>query len=177
MSTVIVAVILISVIVCISLFLVSLNNRHTQKTTTALLALFSRLGTENNLSFSSQEILENCIIGLDGIKRKLLILNKIDNDKYESILLALDEVKGCSKKKVYRSVNIGSRKKEKFEAKLDKIVLVFDFIDNRQPVHVLFFDPSNNHILTMSDLEQKANNWEAILLRLVNTGVKKIAYK
>ena len=165
MSTVIVAAILISVIVCISLFLVSLNNKHRQKTTTALLNHFRKLGIENDLSFSSQEILENCIIGLDGIKRKLLILNKIDNDKYESILLALDEVKGCSKKKIYRSVNIGTRKKEMFETQLDKIVLVFDFIDNREPVHVLFFDPSNNHILTMLDLEQKANNWETILYK------------
>src|SRR5436190_7271646 len=175
MSTVIVAILLISIIVSISLFLVSVNNRHAQKTTTALLTLFSKLGTENNLSFTSQEILENCIIGLDGIKRKLLILNKIDTNKYESILLDLNEVKNCFKRKIYRSVNIGTRKKEKFETKLDKIVLAFDFIDNRQPVHVLFFDPSNNHILTMLDLEQKANNWEAMLLRLVNTGVKKIA--
>ena len=175
MSTFIVAAILIAVIVSICLILVSINNKHRQKTTAALVTQFSKLGTENNLSFSSQEILENCIIGLDGIKRKLLILNKIDKDKYEPILLNLDEVKSCSKKKVYRSVNIGTRKKEKFENQIDKIVLAFDFIDNRQPVHVLFFEPFTNHILTMSDLEQKAKNWETILSQIVNTGLKRIA--
>lgn len=175
MSTFIVAAILIAVIVSISLFLVSINNKHGGKTTTALVTQFSKLGIENNLSFSSQEILENCIIGLDGIKRKLLILNRIDKDKYEPLLLNLDEVKSCSKKKVYRSVNIGTKKKEKFENQVDKIILAFDFIDNRQPVHVSFFEPFTNHILTMSDLEQKAMNWEAILSQIVNTGLKRIA--
>lgn len=175
MSTVIVAAILIAVIVFICLALVSLNNKHRQKTTAALVTQFSKLGSENNLSFSSQEILDNCIIGLDGIKRKLLILNKIDKDKYEPVFLDLDEVKRCTKKKIYRSVNIGTGKKEIFENQVDKIVLVFDFVDNRQPIHVLFFEPFTNHILTMSDLEQKAKNWETILSQIVNTGLKRIA--
>lgn len=174
MSTFIVAAILISGIIIISLILVSVNNKHRQKTTAALLTQFSRLGTEKNLSFSTQEILENCIIGLDEIKRKLLILNKIDKDKYEPLLLNLDEVKNCSKMKVYRSVNMGTKKKKKFENQLDKIVLVFDFIDNRQPVHVVFFEPFADHILTMSDLEQKAQNWETILSQIVNSGLKRI---
>lgn len=175
MSTFFVAAILISVIVSICLILVSINNKHRQKTTTALVTQFNKLGTENNLSFSSQEILETCIIGLDGIKRKLLILNKIDKDKYEPLLLNLDEVKNCSKKKIYRSVNIGTRKKKKFENQIDRIVLEFDFIDHRQPVHVLFFEPFTNHILTMSDLEQKAKNWETMLSQILNTGSKRIA--
>ena len=175
MSTFIVAVILISIIVSISLFLVSLNNRYAQKTTTALLTLFSKLGTENKLSFSSQEILENCIIGLDGIQRKLLILKKIDKDEYDSILLDLNEVKKCSKKNIYTRVNIGTNKKERFENHLDKIVLDFDFIDNREPVQILFFEPITNHVFAMSELEQKAKKWETILSQIANTGVKKIA--
>ena len=87
MSTIIVAAILISVITGICLILVSINNKHRQKKASELLNHFSKLGTGNNLSFSSQEILENCIIGLDGIQRKLLILKKIDKDEYDSILL------------------------------------------------------------------------------------------
>jgi len=39
----------------------------------------SKLGSIFNLSFSSQEILSNKIIGLDGIKRKLLVAEKIMN--------------------------------------------------------------------------------------------------
>ena len=175
MSTIIVAAILISVIISICLILVSINNKHRQKTTTELLNHFSNLGIEKNLSFSSQEILENCIIGLDGIQRKLLILNKINEDKYDSRLLDLNEVKTCFKKKIYRSVNIGTKKKEKFENQIDKIVLAFEFVDDRQPIHILFFEPIMNHILTMSELEQKAKNWETILSQILNPGLKKIA--
>ena len=175
MSTIIVAAILISVITGICLILVSINNKHRQKTASELLNHFSKLGTENKLSFSSQEILENCIIGLDGIQRKLLILKKIDKDEYDSILLDLNEVKKCSKKNIYTRVNIGTNKKERFENHLDKIVLDFDFIDNREPVQILFFEPITNHIFAMSELEQKAKKWETILSQIANTGLKKIA--
>ena len=175
MSTLIVAAILISVITGICLILVSMNNKHRQKTASELLNHFSKLGTENKLSFSSQEILENCIIGLDGKQRKLLILKKIDMDEYDSILLDLNEVKKCSKKNIYTRVNIGTSKKEKFENHLDKIVLDFDFIDNRQPVQILFFKPITNHVFAMSELEQKAKKWETILSQIANTGLKKIA--
>ena len=175
MSTIIVAAIIISVIISISLKLVSINNKQRKKTSTELLNHFSKLGTGNNLSFSSQEILENCIIGLDGIQRKLLILKKIDKDEYDSILLDLNEVKKCSKKNIYTRVNIGTSKKERFENHLDKIVLDFDFIDNRQPVQILFFEPITNHVFAMLELEQKAKKWETILSQITNTGLKKIA--
>ena len=175
MSTIIVAAILISVITGICLILVSINNKHRQKTASELLNHFSKLGTENKLSFSSQEILENCIIGLDGIQRKLLILKKIDQDEYDSILLDLNEVKKCSKKNIYTRVNIGTSKKERFENHLDKIVLDFDFIDNRQPVQILFFEPITNHVFAMLELEQKAKKWATILSQITNTGLKKIA--
>ena len=175
MSTIIVAAIIISVIISICLILVSINNKGRQKTTAELLTHFSKAGTENNLSFSSQEILENGIIGLDGIQRKLLVLKKIDEGKYDSLVLDLNDVKSCSKKKIYRSVNIGTEKKEKFENQIDKIVLAFDFSDNRQPIHISFFDPVMTHIFAMPELEQKAKNWETILTKLLNTDLKKIA--
>jgi hypothetical protein len=175
MSTIIIAAILISVIISICLILVSVNNKARQKTTASLLAHFRKLGTENSLSFSSQEILENGIIGLDGIQRKLLTLKKIGENKYDSLVLDLNVVKTCSKKKIYRSVNIGTEKKEKFENQIDKIVLAFDFIDNRQPIQISFFDPVTNHIFAMPELEQKAKNWETILTKLINKDLKKIA--
>ena len=175
MSTIIVAAFIISVIISICLILVSINNKQRRKTSTELLTHFSKLGTENNLSFSSQEILENWIIGLDGIQRKLLILKKIGKEEYDSILLDLNEVKNCTKRNIYTRVNIGTNKKEKFENHLDKIVLDFDFIDNRQPVQILFFKPVSNHIFAMLELEQKAKKWETILSQIANTGLKKIA--
>lgn len=175
MSTIIIAAMLISVIISICFILVSINHKHRQRTASELLRHFSKLGIENNLSFSSQEILENCIIGLDGIQRKLLVLKKIDTDSHDPLLLNLNEVKSCSKTKIFRSVNVATGKKEKFMTQIDKIVLAFDFKDNRQPVHVIFFEAMTNHILAMPELEQKAKNWETILSKIVNTDLRKIA--
>ena len=104
-----------------------------------------------------------------------MILKKNDEDKYNSLILDLNHVKSCSKKKIYRSVNVGTGKKEKFENQIHKIVLAFDFIDNRPPIHISFFDPVTNHIFAMQELEQRANNWEIILTKLVNADLKKIA--
>ena len=72
MSTIIVAAILISIVIFICLILISINNKHRKKAITELLARSSKFEAENNLSFSSQEILENCLIGLDEIQRKLI---------------------------------------------------------------------------------------------------------
>jgi uncharacterized protein YpmB len=175
MSTIIIAVILILIIISICLILVSINNKHRQKTTTELFTRSGKLGTENNLSFSKQEILENCLIGLDEIQRKLLIVKKIDEDKYDSLLLDLNEVKSCSKEKIYKKINIGTAKKEKFENHIEKIALAVDFIDNRQPVQISFFEPMSDHLLKMAELDQKAKDWETILNKIVNTRLKKIA--
>ena len=175
MSTIIVAAILISAITGVCLVLVSINNKHRQKTASELLDHFSKLGTENTLSFSSQEILENCMIGLDGKQKKLLILNKNDNVGYVSSLVDLNEVKNCSKRNIYTRVNIGTIKKERFENHIDKIVLDIDFIDNRQPVQIVFFAPITNHVFAMSELEEKAKKWERILSQITNTSLKKIA--
>lgn len=175
MSAIIVAAIIISLVVSICLILISIDNKQREKTTTELLNHFSKLGTENKLSFSSQEILENCIIGLDGIQRKLLVLKKIDKDEYDSILLDLNDVKHCTKRNIYTRINIGTSKKERFENHIDKIVLDFDFIDNRQRVQILFFELVANDIFSMSELEQKAKKWETIVSQITNTGLRKIA--
>ena len=76
-------------------------------------------------------------------------------DEYDSILLDLSEVKSCSKKTVYKRVNIGTREKEKFENQVDKIVLDFDFLETRQAVQILFFEPVMNHIFTTTDWNKK----------------------
>lgn len=175
MSTIIIAVILILIIISICLILVSINNRHRQKATTELLTRFCKVETENNLSFSRQEFLENSLIGLDEIQRKLLILKKIGEDKYDSLLLDLNEVKNCSKQKIYKKINIGTTKKENFENHIEKIALTIDFISNRQPVQIIFFEPMSDHLLKMAELDQKAKDWETILNKLVHTRMKKIA--
>ena len=55
-----------------------------------LFVFFSKLGSLYNLSFTGQEILRDKIIGLDGPRRKLLIVEESLN-KYNSIIIDLYE--------------------------------------------------------------------------------------
>ena len=174
MSTIIIAVVLISIVAILCLMLVSINNSHRKKIADDLVSRFNKLGHEMNLYFLKKEILGNLMIGLDDLYKKLLILRKSD-DKYDSFVLNLNDVKSCSKRKIYERVNIGTMRREIYENCIDKIILEFDYSDNREPFQVSIFESGKNPLLEMSAFEQKARDWEIILNKSINREVKKIA--
>src|SRR5688500_1689366 len=61
-----------------------------------LLHLFSELDSVTNLTYSSQEILHDCIKGLDGVNRKILVAQSVDGIITRSELIDLFTVKTCS---------------------------------------------------------------------------------
>ena len=174
MSSILISAILILIVVVICLALVSINNKHREKAAGELLARFQKLEQENGLTLASREILENFIISLDKEHLKVLFLKKTD-DGYDSLLIDLKQVKSFSKRKIYRSANIGTVKREKIETHVDKIVLEFHFKDMRDPVQALFYESDKNHSFEMSELESLARDWEVILTKTINKGVKKTA--
>lgn len=172
MSTIIVAAILVGSVVAICLLLISNHNKHKREAMNNLLKHFSQLGSENNLNFSSQEVLNNCILGLDGVNRKILVVAKEDGF-YSSFIINLNEVKNCTVKKVYGTIKVGDLKDHRLDQYLEKIILHFEF--NRRPsVEILFYKNHENHIYEMQELEQKAKHWEAILSKM-HTSLKSTA--
>src|SRR5690348_8572319 len=99
MPTLLVSIILVGAVVAICLLLVWLDKKQKRKAMHQLLQTFSRTGSNHNLWFSSQEVLKDRAIGLDGIHRKILVLKRIDNLSFESFVIDLNEVKSCSVKK------------------------------------------------------------------------------
>jgi hypothetical protein len=140
-----------------------------------LLNRFSELGTAHNLSFSSQEVLNNCIIGLDGINRKLLILTQIDNTLFDDYVVDLDEVKNCTAKKHYGNIKPGDLKNKKLETYLERVALHFEFHNGKEPIEVAFYKHIENNVYHLADIEQKAEHWKQILTKMLKTSVKKIA--
>src|SRR5689334_17409469 len=108
MSNLIVAAIIIGTITAICFLLITIANKQKNKRMNSIMKKFSNLGTTYNLSFSSQEVLGNVIIGLDGINRKLLILeiNSVQTDH----VIDLHKVKHCTVKKYYGSIKPGGLK-------------------------------------------------------------------
>src|SRR5579875_2921284 len=108
MSTLLIAAIIIGSIAAICFVLVSIHNKHKREAMNELLKNFHESGTENGLRFSSQEVLKNSILVLDGVHRKLLVMTQKDN-AHVSFLINLNEVKNCSVKKIYGSLNAGEQ--------------------------------------------------------------------
>jgi hypothetical protein len=164
MSTYIVAAIIIGSVAGICLLLISIHNKHNREAMNQLLKYFSQAGTENELSFSSQEILKNSVFGLDGVQRKILVVTRED-DFFGSFIIDLREVINCSVKKIYGTINVGDLKKARLEQYLEKIVLHFD-MNNNSSVEIVFYKHFNNHLLEAIELEQKAKHWDAILSKM-----------
>ena len=174
MSTITIALIMIGSIAAITLALVSISNKHQKEKKEKLLHQLSRVGTENNMFITKQEILNDGIIGLDSLNKKLLVLEN-NEDNFNWAIINLDEVKAFSVKKLYQATNIGTLKKRLMEEHLEKIVLQFELKDEKGKIEVPFFVFSKNHIYQLAELEQQAKYWEASLSKLITSKLKKTA--
>ena len=175
MSTLIVAGIIVGFIVFFCLLFVFINNNQKNKTMSHLLTMVSQAGSEYNLSFSSHEVLNDCIICLDGVHRKLLVFEKTGINGHKHFVIDLDLVKRCSVQKIYGSIKAGELKNSRLEQHLLKVVLRFEFNDGQQPVDVSFYDHIENNIYQLLETEQKAKHWEIILSKMLKTALRKIA--
>jgi hypothetical protein len=174
MSTIIVAAILIGFIAIFCWLLMSIHHSQKRKHMNQLINRFSKIGSENNMTFSSQEILKDCILGLDGINKKLLILKNKDKNSFTSTIIDLKEVKICSVKKQYGAIAGGALQNNKIETYLENILLHFER-ENASPVEVVFYNYIENYNSEISDLTQKATHWETILNKMLKPQLKKIA--
>jgi hypothetical protein len=172
MSHFIIAAIVVGSLVGIILLIVSIHNKHNREAMNSLLKHFSVLGSENELVFSSQQVLKNCVIGLDGTRRKLLVVKR-EGNLFGSFIIDLDEVKNCTVKKIYGTINADGLIDKKLDQYLQKVVLHFDLLE-KPAVEVMFYNHIADNIFEAKELEQKARAWESILSKML-TPLKKIA--
>ncbi len=115
----------------------------------------SREGAANNLIFCSQEILQNKVIGIDGIHRKIMILEKIRN-RYDCSVICLDEVQTC----------------ELVEKNFRAIGLQFEFKKHSQPASIIFYDSLINSKRELELLKAKAEYWSVMLSKMLIANVR-----
>ena len=163
MTTIMVAVILICIITIISLGLVLINNRDRRKQKADLLEQFNKAKTDHVLSFTQKEVLENDILGLDEKKSKLLILKRTAAGKYDAYVKDISQLKACTHRNVFNTIDTGNIKHFKSEEHVEKIMLVLGFRDETEPVSVFFYDKHSNYPDEIPVLNQKARQWESIL--------------
>jgi hypothetical protein len=145
--------------------LIYIHRQHTRKEKDRLLRQFSLLGTTYALSFSSQELLTHSILGLDGIRRKLLYI-EAKGETCAHKLIDLEEVKSCSIQKIYQG-KIPSASKERAESQVQDIVLQFIFKHDQEPVTIPFYSMALHSIYQMAELETKAKEWQVMLSKML----------
>ena len=165
MSTIITALLIVIGAICIPLIFVLINNRKTRNLNKKYLNLFSKEGSKHGLSFSSQQLLRNKMIGLDDTKETILVF---DFENAGNIIrIPLATVKNCTVEKEYDSILIGREKKAKIEPHLKSIDLEFAFKNSDEPVSVSFYNSDINSIYEMSELKAKAETWEAVVSKMI----------
>src|SRR5689334_14991363 len=86
----------------------------------------SGLTRKYKLYFSKYDVLDSKIIGLDRLKRKLLFVKQKGTKTYGCII-DLKEVKACTVRKIYSSIEAGGLKKRTLEEYLHTISLCFRY--------------------------------------------------
>jgi uncharacterized pyridoxamine 5'-phosphate oxidase family protein len=140
-----------------------------------LLDYFSRLGSKYNLTFSSQEVLRNCIVGLDGIQRKVLVLSGTNNGPLSEQIIDLNLVSQCSVKKQYGHIAVNGLRKRKLDHYLEKMSLNFKFLTEEQPANIQFYGHTDNHISELPALEHKVEKWKVVLSKMLPVSLKQSA--
>lgn len=171
MSTILVAAIIVGFLALYIVLFTKNENRKKRKGRNQFLSRFSELGSFNNLTFSSQEILKDAAIGLDGVHRKLLVLIRSNETTFSNQLLNLSDVKACTVKKQYGTIYAGS-KKNALDYYLEKIALCFEFKNSQEPVEVVFYHHISSDIYEIKEMSEKAKHWEVILSKLLKSPLK-----
>jgi hypothetical protein len=164
MSTIIVAALLVASVVLVCYVLVRIHNKQKREAMNQLLDHFRQTGAKHALSFSSQEVLNDRVLGLDGVNRKVLVVTREEN-AFDSFIIDVNEIKNCTVKKVYGTIKAGDLKDHRLEQYLEKIVLHFE-MTGKPSVEVPFFSHANNHLYETQELEQKARHWETFLAKM-----------
>ena len=168
MSTIIFLLIVVAQTASYTQIFMVMKNRSVRTDKIMYLQL-SELGSKFSMSFSSHEVLGNKIMGLDGIKKKIMVLEQTDGQCH-SYIIDLDEVKTITVKRIYSSIKAGELKKRRMEEFLKTIQLQFDFENGKEDIFLPFYESKIDNINDLQGLERKIKNWQMMLSKM--TGIK-----
>lgn len=164
MSIPVIAAIIIIALIAICLLLVAMNNQQAKKKNAALFQQFNRACAEYNINCTGQELLKNGLLGLDVPQQKLLLAT-IDQQALKLQCIDFKRLKSCSCKRSYGQAGAENNK----EQWLQSVALVFCFKDGAEPCSFNFYDHTIHHIYELSELEQKARDWEVLVTKMIRT--------
>lgn len=172
MSIILLATMLIAAIVASFFLIVYALKKRSRKRLHHFLNQFSKLGSFYSLSFSSQEILTNGVIGLDGISRKILVCNNQQNNVYNHSLIDLDLVRSCEVKYTYKIIEQGGAYELYEEKQVDGIFLCFHFERQHDRIEIEFYREGKDRVVLLNEREQKSKDWESVITKMLKRPVE-----
>ncbi len=127
----------------------------------------SKEGAAKNLTFCSQEILQNKVMGFDGIHRKIMIVEK-NKGAYNTSIISLDEVQHCqlvTPEGTFDPVNC-----KNFSSKIRNgaLELQFQFSNSHQNASISFANGLISSKRELALLGAKAEYWCVMFSKMLN---------
>ncbi len=129
----------------------------------------SKEGATNELTFCSQEILDNKVIGIDGIHRKILILEQ-NRKTYTTSIISLDEVLHCQLLTDEGVFDSDDFKTVGQQISTGVLGLQFEF-NNRQAASIIFNNNLTRPKREFALLKAKAEYWCVMFSKMLNQQV------
>lgn len=161
--------VILILIAVVSLFYISIPffTSTTKRKNESLCRNLSRQGAANNLTFCSQDILQNKVIGFDGIHRKIMILEK-KKDGYYSSIISLDEVHDCQLVTSQGLINNSNFKRVAGVNHPATLELQFEFNNHIQTASIIFSNGIANSKKEFAFLKAKAEYWRIMFSKMLS---------
>lgn len=130
----------------------------------------SKEGANNNLIFCSQEMLDNKVLGFDGIHRKILVLERTRN-KYTSSIISLDEVAHCQLITDNGIIEPRDFKTLGEQIRTGVLELQFEFNNHHQAASIIFNNGLMKSKREFALLKAKAEYWSIMFSKMLNQQV------
>lgn len=127
----------------------------------------SKEGATNNLIFCSQEILENKVIGFDGLHRKIVVIEQNKN-KYSSSIICLDEVSHCQLMTEKGIIEPHDFKTTEHQIEPGILGLQFEFKNHHESAFIIFTNGLLKSQMEFALLKAKAEYWCVMFSKMLN---------
>jgi hypothetical protein len=146
----------------------SLISRNAKWKKERIFRQLSKEGAANNLTFCSQEMLQDKVMGFDGLHRKIMILEK-NKGSYHSSIISLDEVQHCELVTADGAFDPVTCKNFSRKIRSGALELKFQFTNPQQSASISFSNELINSKRELALLAAKAEYWCIMFSKMLST--------
>lgn len=169
MSSIVTITIVLLVLAAVCLGIIFVHNQSKQRKAGLLTNRFTKLAGVHQLTLSVTDKLVTGMLGIDHTSGKLLV-----QQENEEWCLDISTLQRCRKQKKWLHIPAGNGKQQP-ETHLEKIVVVCESSQQREPIELVFYEYRHNSIFQMHELDLQANYWEILINQQIKNHEKQPA--